>query len=388
MTPSRYGSKKYPNLYRLPSSKNWVFRKYSKKKGKEFKFSTGESKSEALAHEIGQREYLKWLGLKDSEINRPLFEAFVEEMVARKLALPDADYSKNSKRSFQNSIAHLKQAFGHLHLDQVAEDEWESYYSAGLATDPSQKFFNRRKILIEVMRKAQRDGFIKRLPDYRNPDPETDTGQYLKDEIVERILDQASPTTELLIYILWKQGARPGEVLQYRWDMIRFDEGEHGSIHIPGMLSVPGEKETRRITKTKRSRTIPLNSEVAYLLRCRKSTSQSDWVFPSPNDPGKPMVEFKTGWKSACRRMACLQTCKGSKLAAIRKGQPGPKRCIGLCRQVKHPTIYDLRRTFISNQARKGSPIVYVAKYVDSSVTMIERFYAKSNLDLFGGLVE
>lgn len=380
MTPSRYGSKKYPNLYRLPGSKNWVFRKYSNKKGKEFKFSTGESKSEAKAHEIGHREYLKWLGLKDSGIDRPLFDPFADEMLARKLALPDADYSKNSKRSFQNSITHLKQVFGHLHLDQITEDEWEAYYSAELAKNPNQKFFNRRKILIEVMRKAQRDGFLKRLPVFRNPDPETDAGQHLKDELVERILDQASPTTELLIYILWKQGARPGEVLQYRWDMIDWSEGAHGSIRIPAS-----------ITKTRRSRTIPLQSEVAALLKERQKVQAhktSPFLFPSQTDPAKPMVEYKTGWKSACRRMACLETCKGAKVAPSRKGQPGPRRCIGLCRQVKHPTIYDLRRTFISNQARKGSPIVYVAKYVDSSVTMIERFYAKSNLDLFGGLVE
>jgi integrase len=377
MTPSRYASKKYPNLYKLPSSKNWVFRKYSHVKGKEFKFSTGESKSEAKAHEIGHREYLKWLGLKEAGVEQPLFGQYLDEVETRKLALPESDFSTNSKRSFSNSANHLRRAFGHLRIDQVAEDEWEQYYSSELATNPDQKLFNRRKILIEIMRKAQRDGFIKRLPEFKNPDPETDAGQYLKDELVERILVRASDSTELLGYIMWKQGARPGEVLQYRWDMIRWDEGNHGSIHIPAV-----------ITKTRRSRTIPLQSEVAEMLRDRQSRATSPWIFPSPKDPQKPMVEFKTGWRAACRREACDRLCKAAKAPEDRPGKPGPKRCIGLCRQVEFPTIYDLRRTFISNQARKGNPIVYVAKYVDSSVTMIERFYAKVNLDLFGGIVE
>jgi integrase len=377
MTPSQYVSKKYPNLYKLPSSKNWVFRKYSKLKGREFKFSTGESRSEAKAHEIGQREYQKWLGLKESGVGQPLFEQYLDEVEARKLALPETDFSKNSKRSFQNSAHHLRVAFGHLFIDQVAEDVWESYYSSELSKNPDQKFFNRRKTLNEVMRKAQRDGFIKRLPEFKNPDPETNAGQYLKDELVQRILDRASPDIEVLGYIMWKQGTRPGEALQYRWDMIRWDEASHGSIHIPAI-----------ITKTRRSRTIPLHSEVSAMLKERQKSATTGWIFPSPRDVSKPMVEFKTGWKSACRREACDRLCKGSKQAPERKGLPGVRKCIRLCRQVELPTIYDLRRTFISNQARKGSPIVYVAKYVDSSVTMIERFYAKSNLDLFGSIVE
>jgi integrase len=345
MTPSRFASKKYPNLYRLPSSKNWVFRKYSKTKGKEFYHSTGESKSEANAYAIGLAAYHEWLGLKDSGKENPRFDAYVDEMLARKLALPDADFSPNSKRSFRNSIMHLRGAFGHLRLDQVDEDRWEEFYSESLQLKPGQKFFNRRKTLIEVMRKAQRDGFIKRLPEFKNPDPETNAGQYLSDETVEKILAAAAPQTRLLIEIMWRQGARPGEVLQYRWDMIRWNEGKHGAIHIPP-----------QITKTRRDRTIPLNPRVAQLLRAAQSQATSPYVFPSPKAPSLPMASYKTAWNAACRRAGVTAD------------------------------IYDLRRTFISNQAKKGSPIVYVAKYVDSSVTMIERFYAKVNLDVFGGI--
>jgi integrase len=377
MTPSEFGSKKFRNLYKYPGSRFWVYRRYSQEKGKEFFYSTKEETSEKNAHAIGEAAYHKWLGLKQSDGENLCFDEYIEEILARKLALPDADFSPGSKRSFKNSATHLKRAFGHLYIDQVVERAWEDYYSLDLARKPDQKFFNRRKTLIEIMRKAQRDGLIKRLPVFNNPDPKTDAGQYLKDDYVERVMDQASPDTALLILILWKQGARPSEALQYRWEMIRFEEGKHGAIHIPA-----------EITKTRRARTIPLQADVSDALKERQARAMGPWVFPSPVHEGKGMVEYKTGWVRACRREACQRVCLGSKEAAAYAGQPGPRRCPRLCRAVPLPTIYDLRRTFITNQAKKGSPILYVARYTDTSVTMIERFYAKVNLDVFGGIIE
>jgi integrase len=356
MSPSKYASKRFPNLYKFPDSKNWVFRKYSASKGKEFRFSTGESKSEAKANAIGLQAYHEWLGLLESGKETIYFEEYAREQLDKKLALPDTEFSKSSKRSYKNSITHLIKAFGHLRLDQLDENQWEAYYSLEL-TKKKQKFFNRRKILIEITRRALREGIIQRLPEFKNPDPKASAGQYLSDETVLAILEKAQPTTRMLIEILWRQGARPGEVIQYRWDMIRWDEATYGAIHIPA-----------EITKTRRARTIPLQSVVSERLKQwmlhqeklakRKGRALSPWIFPSWRNATLPMTEYKNGWKTAC---------KGAKVKAV---------------------PYDLRRTFITNQAKLGRPILYVAKYTDTSIKMVEEIYAKVNLEVFGEIID
>lgn len=255
MSPSKYVSKRFPNLYKFPDSKNWVFRKYSASKGREFRFSTGESKSEAKANAIGLQAYHEWLGLKESEKETVYFSEYASETRDRKLALPDSDFAKASKRSFKHTTNQLIEVFGHLRLEQVDENVWEAYYSTELAKK-KQKFYHRRKTLIEITRRAFREGLLPRIPEFKNPDPKPSAGQYLPDETVREIMEHCQPTGRMLVEILWRQGARPGEVLQYRWDMIRWDEGPHGAIHIPA-----------EITKTRRARTIPLQSQVSSALK-------------------------------------------------------------------------------------------------------------------------
>ena len=145
--------------------------------------------------------------------------------------------------------------------------------------------------------------------------------------------------------------------------MINWREGEFGVISIPA-----------RITKTRRARTIPLHSVIAGKLRERQKSSKSIYVFPSPDtQKGKDfhMVEYRHAWEGALER--------AQKLA--REGKPKPK-------EITHCVIYDLRRTFVTNCAKRGKPILWVAKYIDSSTTMLEKFYAKTQHEALQGVIE
>jgi integrase len=353
---SKSRSVRFPNLYKYPKrSRFWVYRRFSPERDQDFSFSTGEEQNEKVAHQIGETEYHKWLLLeadeKAMEGQEAYFGDYAQAHLDRKLARPDSDFSKNSKRTSKNATRHLIEAFGHLKLEKVTEERWEDYCNQCSQDGVPPKFFNRLKELKEVLRRAHRNGLIKRLPEFRNPDPETDAGRYLEDWEVKALIKAASPDTALLVEVMWRQGPRPDEALQYEWSMINWRAAKHGAISIPA-----------RITKTRRARTIPLNSKIAAKLKARQKASKSTYVFPSPDTEKGPdfrIVEYKTGWEGALKRSG-----------------------------IPHAVPYDLRRTFITNCAKRGKAILWVAKYTDTSTQMIERFYAKVQQDSLQGVVE
>lgn len=353
---SEYASKNYPNLYWYPNKRSWCFRKYSAEKKGEFFHVTGEAKNESKAYKIGRDEFDKWLQ-KDQELGADVtFGQYARVCLNRKLERADSEFSPGSKRQSRIATEKLIRGLGFLRLDQINEERWEVYYSKELREKP-QKMFNRWKELKEMMRRAHRNGLIARLPEFKNPDTAAAPPRRLPRQTIRALLKAAHPRTRLLIYIMWRQGARPGEIIRYQWDMIHWDEGDHGYLHIPV-----------EITKTRRARNIPLNSRVARVLRWmhkyadglepRKTKGDrrrtmtfvqrsvaSPYLFPSPRGIGH-ILEYKTGWKSAR---------EAANVDAI---------------------IYNLRDTFLTDCAIKGVSILFAAKYCDTSIKMIEKHYA------------
>lgn len=331
---SQFASKRYPNLYKYPErSPHWVFRKYSKEKRKEFMFATDEVSDEARAYKAGVAEFDKWLGTYLPSGRRVQVKDLGRAVLATKESKRDATY-RSAANQIQN---HIIPAFGYLRPDQLTPLKWNQYVAEQRRGGKDRKFFNMRKLLMEILRRAHEERLIERVPRLENPDPAIEQRTYLDEATVDRILGAASPDTRLLAEIVYRMGSRPGEAIQYRYSMIRWAEGAHGTIRIPGS-----------ITKTGRARAIPLNSEISKLLRARMANSGTDLVFPSPTNATKPAREYKTGWRGACRRA-----------------------------KVESP-IYALRDTFITNQLKRGKSSVFIGRYCDTSGEMIDRKYAKA----------
>lgn len=331
---SQYASKKYPNLYSLPHSEFWVFRKSSAARRKGFYFVT-EEKDEARAYKKGLAAFNSWVADKSRINGKPtLFRHLATEVLSTK-----EGGKRNTYRVTKNQIEnHLIPAFGYLRCDQITRLKWEAF----IATERRKvtgltRFFNTHKALMEILRRAFEERIIERVPELKNPDKPSARGQHIPNIIARRVIHCASPDAKVLIEILWRQGPRPGEACRYSYDMIDWRRGEHGWINIPG-----------EITKTGRDRSIPLNRLVARLLRARQTGSPSRFVFPSPVHPDRPIAEYKTALEGAFRRAS---------LKAI---------------------PYDFRYTFITNKAKAGKPILDVARYTDTSPEMIKKIYAKS----------
>lgn len=366
-------SVRYPNLVRDKASDTFFFRKYSKEKGRQFFLSTGEKKNEAAAYKLGVEKFNAWLDRVTDEQGVVVFRKYAMRYLKRKLANPAL--APRTKTSFQNQLEpgakplarfarpRLLEAFGHLKLDQITNDRWESWIAEVSEGRPGFKFFNARKALLEILHDACENGYLKRVPKLELMDEDAaPPREFTEEEIrqlfkavyfVEKTGARGRPTRarvdargfpvrrkswiKLLMLIMWKQGARPREILQYEWAMLKLEEGTNGKIQIPG-----------RITKTRRSRAIALNPQVARMLRFLEDRRAPEevFLFPSPQNPSRPIQAYLKTWWAVCERA-------------------------GVTAQ-----MYWFRDTFVSRKLREGVSPVFIAGYLDTSVGMLERKYA------------
>ena len=363
MSPS---AKNYKQLRKLDWTPNWVFRKYSSAKRKEFVFSTGfpaEEKYAAQAYKKGVAAFDEWLGQFVPSGRQLLIKDLARALLASKENKKGgkAGATYNSVRNQVN--AHIIPHFGHLRPDQVTALAWDQYDQAerkrvyhrkgrGGVLKPYSRTTTKhtRAILMEILKRAHEERQIQQIPNLRGHDRPPAPPRYISKADVLKILrkiDRRGRGTKLLAVIMWKQGPRPAEVLQYRWEMIDWEAGPAGSIRIPGA-----------ITKTGRSRTIPLNSKVARILRWLHPRSGSPFIFPSSGDPDTHQKGYHSAWDSACAR-------------------------VGLDYQP-----YNLRDTFITNCLKRGLSSTFIAKYVDNSPAMIDQKYAVSDQESLGRVAE
>lgn len=297
-----------------------------------------EAMNKVVANAIGDRQTI-------------LFEHFAAEYLKNKLLNPSLRAA--TKNSFRNQVLnHLIPAFGRFPLDKLSNAEWLKWVTELRAdeTRPRKvtRFFNARKNLAEILLAAKEQGHIDKAPKLDNPDEPKDAGRLLTDKEIVTILWYSNRPFRFIFYTLWKMGCRPREILKWEWSMIRWGEPGKAWIDIPA-----------RISKCNRSRSIPINPRVSMRLAIRKRVgNHSEFVFPS-RDPRKSQVSYMAAWTRACRE------------GNISKTVP-----------------YDFRRTFITRCAIEGLPLIYVAKALDTSTTMIESTYAKANADVMESVMK
>jgi integrase len=258
---------------------------------------------------------------------------------------------ESTKRAFAiQVINHLIPAFGALPIDKVTNAEWLRWVMKKRNTPKPKmtRFFNPRKALAEIMIAAKEEGHLQKAPKFDNPDEAHNVGRCLEDKEIYQIIWMTRRPFRIIFYMLFKMGIRPREMLQWKWEMIRFNEPGHTWIDIPA-----------RISKTDRQRSIPINPEVSRILHLRFMRGNgSVFVFPHTERKDKPQLSYNSAWKTACKK---------AKVKAV---------------------PYDLRRTFITRCAAEGKPLIYVAKALDTSTKMIENIYAKSQVEVMESIIK
>ena len=132
-------------------------------------------------------------------------------------------------------------------------------------------------------------------------------------------------------------GARRGNLQAMRWDQLDLD---HGLWRVPD-------------TKAGEPQTVYLPAEAVNILRERRETSKSEWVFPSRPGSAAPHVTYQYGaWKRVCKR------------AGLDNLRP-----------------HDLRRSLGSWQAATGATLPVIAKSLGHKNQSTTAIYARLNLD-------
>lgn len=199
--------------------------------------------------------------------------------------------SEATKDSIKYSFKHINPFIDHFYPDQINEAWWENtYIPAKLAESPDRKFANEQKWLMTYLNYLHREGFLKRLPQLKNPDGPSEEGLNLDDTEMSALYAEANLDLQLQIDLGFKHFMRRSEVCLLPWCEIDFKEG---------VINLPAER-----TKIRKARTVPLSSETLSVLIARKSKSDSPYVFPSPGRPDRSIGRKgnDTAWKRAIDR--------------------------------------------------------------------------------------
>jgi integrase len=148
------------------------------------------------------------------------------------------------------------------------------------------------------------------------------------------------------VQFLFLTGCRPSEAIGLRWKSI---SGSCDEIEFNGSLLYMGNRWIQTTgSKNNKKRTFPCSLKLQNLLLERKQDARSEaLVFPSK---------------------------KGKSINYTNFGNNAWKKVVSPIKE--DTTAYSCRDTFITLQLLKGIPAFVVAYWVDSSVEIIERFYA------------
>lgn len=176
---------------------------------------------------------------------------------------------------------HLRPYFFKYKLNEIDEDLFLSYCRFKGKKDMT----NHRKIMSKFFRWCKRKKLVKYIPEFEIPEWIRKERKPLTDEEVKRIFTHIDGNITLYCMMYLFMGVRSGEITGLEWSRVDFD------------LSTV---EFKRInTKTKLPRVIPINALVLNLLKKRKQTSKSTFVFPNQRGPDRPMSNggFRSQWK-------------------------------------------------------------------------------------------
>jgi integrase len=327
-----------PELQRDSDSGVWYYRKYVKGRGAFFR-STGERRSKVKAKAIGLRLFAEWMGTEEA-VKKAVF---LFEHVAEKYLELKQNRRKKTIISAENHVKnHLMPFFSGFPIQECA-DRWEEYVRDKRDKAPTRRFYNDVKHMRGIMRLAYLKGMISKPAVITNPDGKVEAGKEYTEAEVKKLLQHANKDLSLQIRMAFIMGMRRSEILKLNWNRIDF---KNGIIRL-----------TAEDTKTKEPRDIPMHTEIWAELKLRHQSCKSDFVFPSPTNPAKPIEDNKTAWQ-------------GCKVSAGVTGR-----------------FHDLRHTAVTRMLFEFNiPAAKVAAIVGMSLAVMQRYSHPKGKHLRGAM--
>ncbi len=301
--------------------------------------SFAEAKKEAIR--VKARVSVGKNPVEERRINRQI--PTLNELSVRYL-----EYAKTAKKSHaideRYLRIHLLPKFGHLHLNQLKQDEIVAWLSANVKAGYAQATVNRWQVILShMMRLAKRWD----VPGAHNPlegvvqkDPNNRIERYLSPaetaRLKEAVENSPNPMLKYIVALLLLTGCRKRELLDARWEEINL------------------EQRTWRIptSKTGKPRHVPLSDDAIAVLKTVPRFGSCPFIVPNPKTL-KPFTSIFHSWDSA-RRAAGVGDVR----------------------------IHDLRHSAASNLVNAGQSLYVVAKVLGHAQMRSSERYAHLNADV------
>jgi integrase len=189
---------------------------------------------------------------------------------------------------------HIGPKFGHLPLSQISRREVQAFHNDLLKQGQSPASADHSiKCLRRALNLAVQWEYLEKNPlkNFELFMVDNQVENYLNEEQLQRLLDvlrtDKNRTVCLILMFLLSTGARANEAMTATWKNISV---ESRVWKVDAIRS-----------KSKRTRSIPLNDSALWVLEQLKTQGTSEYLFPSPVS-GKPFVAVTMQWYRLCKK--------------------------------------------------------------------------------------
>jgi integrase len=294
---------------RLPAGVYYVRKK---KAGKGRLFESLGTTSKVNAKRIADERIAEWLGGKRQALGkRPRVEAVVPQCLeqlerqastkdkqgfplrAKRTADKDRTYLAPRKRPARPPL--MTELFGEFFMDELDEQAWDAWlkrtgYRLGRDLGEIAKYLS---ILADY---AFREKLIGRKPRFANPETHETKARVYEDADLISYHEHAEPMLQDMLEFVSEVPIRPHEIRELRWEFVRFDRDHTAEIHLPAWF--PKNRKARAF------RAGPNGSAMLWR-RYRERLLGSEFVFPAPKDPKKPISDVMISrlWRRMIARL-------------------------------------------------------------------------------------
>lgn len=244
-------------------------------------------------------------------------------------------------------LTELKTHWGAWDVSRITEVAWRQWLLEFKRQKKNRKsFWDYTVYMNMILRYAYKNRYAPHLLTLKNNDPiKTDSGRVFTEEEIKSLWEVMNEDTRDQFILSYECFMRLREVLYLEWNRIDF---RHKTITLR-------KEDVKTGSRTGKGRTFRV-SEAAFkrLSKRAEQPLKSEFVFPSPVDPSKPVEDNKTAWVAAKR-------------AAKIKGRA---------------RWHDLRHTAITRALleNKTNPLL-VSEYAGLSMRTIQKVYLHAKFE-------
>lgn len=236
----------------------------------------------------------------------------------------------------------LKKELGTVDVTRMDADRWSQWLAGFRKRKNRLTYWDYAKHMKIILGYAYERKYITHKVKLPKPDTVTpeEVRVFTQDEI-DRLYQHMNEDTRDQFVLSYENYMRLREVLYLRWDCVDL---ESGLVRLKA-------SDVKTGSKTKKGREFILSQLALERLQVRRSRVKGPYVFPSKENPWKPVQQNITAWRAAKRRAKIFGKAKW----------------------------HSLRHTAISNAVLKHDVgIVHVSEFAGVSVATIQKVYLHS----------